>query len=118
MVVFARTGRYLSAPPAGASAGFAIRCFLRSFCLFRINEMHRSTCKVCDAYKHILAGSFGLIVVGSQAMHMEPVLGHRKINGGIQPSRLGNPRWAVIETNQARFRKKPAPTDAGKQHEI
>jgi len=45
MVVFARTGRYLSAPPAGASAGFAIRCFLRSFCLFRINEMHRSTCQ-------------------------------------------------------------------------
>jgi len=114
MVVFARTGRYLSAPRPARQRASPFAVFSGRFARFRINEMHRSTCKVCDAYKHILAGCFGLIVVGSQAMHMEPVLGHRKINGGNQPSRLGNPRWAVIETDQARFRKKPAPTDAGK----
>ena len=84
MVVFARTGRYLSAPRPARQRVSPFAVFSGRFARFRINEMHRSTCQ----------------------------------GGGIQPSWLGNPRWAVIETDQARFRKKPAPTDAGKQHEI
>jgi len=114
MVVFARTGRYLSAPRPARQRVSPFAVFSGRFACFGLTKCTDPHAKVCEAYKHILAGSFGLIVVGSQAMHMEPVLGHRKINGGIQPSWLGNPRWAVIETNQARFRKKPAPTDAGK----
>jgi hypothetical protein len=37
----------------------------------------------------------------------KPVLGHRKMNGGIQPSWLGNPRWLLLRLIKQGSEKSP-----------